>query len=98
MSISRDDVKSIAHLARLSCTESELERTTEKFSHVIDLVEQINQYPTDGITPMAHPLSMKQRLREDAVTEPDQRERFQQEAPASEAGLYLVPQVIDESN
>ena len=55
----------------------------------------MNAVDTSGVTPMAHPLDAVQRLREDAVTESDQREHFQQVAPAVEAGLYLVPKVIE---
>ena len=95
MSIDSDDVRKIAHLARLAVDESDLPRYAENLSSILDLVEQMNAVDTREVTPMAHPLNAVQRLREDAVTEPDQRELFQQDAPAVEAGLFLVPKVIE---
>jgi aspartyl-tRNA(Asn)/glutamyl-tRNA(Gln) amidotransferase subunit C len=97
MPIERDEVEKIAHLARLSLTAEQIPLYASSLSKIIDLVAQINEAQTDHIEPMAHPLeNITQRLREDKVTEENQRELFQSIAPQTEAGLYLVPKVIEE--
>ncbi len=95
MSLGPDDVKNIAHLARLNINESDIEQYASSLSSILDLVEQMNSVNTEGVTPMAHPLDVAQRLREDEVLESNQREDFQKIAPATEDGLYLVPKVIE---
>ncbi|MES9938803.1 MAG: Asp-tRNA(Asn)/Glu-tRNA(Gln) amidotransferase subunit GatC [Sedimenticola sp.] len=95
MSLQRSDVEKIAHLARLGVSEDELDSVASDLSNILDLVEQMNAVDTAGVVPMAHPLHMVQRLREDAVTEVDQRDHFQSVAPLTEEGLYLVPKVIE---
>lgn len=95
MSIERGDVEKIAYLARIQITEAQLDKVTEDLSRILSLVNQMNQVSTEGVAPMSHPLDMVQRLRPDQVTEENQRERFQAIAPATEAGLYLVPKVIE---
>ena len=95
MSITTDDVYRIARLARLRTDDDEAAGYAENLSRILDLVEQMNAVDTRGVPPMAHPLHMAQRLRPDAVTEPDARAAFQAIAPATEAGLYLVPRVIE---
>ncbi|MEW6445103.1 MAG: Asp-tRNA(Asn)/Glu-tRNA(Gln) amidotransferase subunit GatC [Pseudomonadota bacterium] len=95
MTIEPSEVKKIAHLARLAVDEAEVGRYAHDLSGILALVERMNQADTQGIEPMAHPLDMAQRLRPDAVTEPDQRELFQLNAPAVESGLFLVPKVIE---
>ena len=95
MSLSQDDVKKIAHLARLSIDEADIPAYEKELSNILDLVEQMNAVDTSEVSPMAHPLDMAQRLREDKVTEENQRDAFQAIAPATEEGLYLVPQVIE---
>ncbi|MCQ8116797.1 Asp-tRNA(Asn)/Glu-tRNA(Gln) amidotransferase subunit GatC [Methylomonas sp. MO1] len=95
MSLTANDVKKIAHLARLGIAEQDVEHYAKDLSGVLELMTQMGQLNTDGVTPMAHPLDQMQRLREDAVTETDQRDHFQTIAPQTEAGLYLVPKVID---
>ncbi len=95
MSLEKSDVEKIAHLARLAVSEKELESVAGDLSSILDLVEQMNAVDTSAVTPMAHPLHMAQRLRPDAVTEEDGREQFQSVAPQAEAGLYLVPKVIE---
>ncbi len=95
MSLGPDDVKNIAHLARLSINESDIEGYASSLSSILDLVEQMNSFNTEGVTPMAHPQDVAQRLREDEVLEENQREHFQNIAPATENGLYLVPKVIE---
>lgn len=95
MSLEKQDVEKIAHLARLQTDENELEQVAGQLSGILDLVEQMNAVDTSGVEPMAHPLHMTQRLRADDVTEVDQREAFLALSPAHEAGLILVPKVIE---
>jgi len=96
MNLTRKDVENIAHLARLAISEQELETYVTNLSKIVTFVAQLNAADTSKVEPMAHPLSSQtQRLRPDEVTERDQRERFQKNAPQVEAGLYLVPKVIE---
>lgn len=95
MSLTASDVKKIAHLARLGIDERQIDNYANDLSNILDLMTQMGQTDTSGVAPMAHPLDQMQRLRSDAVTEVDQREHFQAIAPQTEAGLYLVPKVID---
>ncbi len=95
MTLDSTDVAKIAHLARLKVADADLDAYASELSKILHLVEQMDAVDTSGVTPMAHPLHMTQRLRPDAVTETDQREAFQAAAPATEDGLYLVPRVID---
>lgn len=95
MSLSPDDVKRIAHLARLSISDQDIPVYARTLSNILEFVAQLERADTDDVTPMAHPLDMSQRLRADEVTEADQRDAYQQNAPQTEAGLYLVPKVID---
>jgi aspartyl-tRNA(Asn)/glutamyl-tRNA(Gln) amidotransferase subunit C len=95
MPLSRQDVAKIAHLARLDITDAEVTATHESLSRILGLIEQMNAVDTRAVAPMAHPQDAALRLRADRVSEPDQREKFQQVAPATEAGLYLVPKVIE---
>lgn len=95
MALDKEDVFKIAHLARLQIEDNEIEATTGRLSSILGMIEQLQAAPTDGIEPMAHPTDAVQRLREDAVTETNHRDEYQQIAPATEDGLYLVPQVIE---
>lgn len=95
MSLERSDVESIAHLARLAVSDDELDAIASGLSNILALVEQMDAADTTGVEPMAHPLHMVQRLRDDAVTEVDQRGHFQANAPLTQEGLYLVPRVIE---
>ncbi|MGO3343947.1 MAG: Asp-tRNA(Asn)/Glu-tRNA(Gln) amidotransferase subunit GatC [Marinomonas sp.] len=95
MSIDKQDVQKIAHLARLALTEEDAVQYQHSLSSVLSLVEQMQSVNTDGIEPLGNPLEMTQRLREDIVTEENNREAFLANAPQTEAGLFLVPQVID---
>ncbi len=95
MSLNRDQVQRIAHLARLDITEQEAAAYAETLSRILGLIEQMNAVDTMDVTPMAHPSDAPLRLRDDVVTETDQRDKFQKIAPAVEAGLYLVPKVIE---
>lgn len=95
MSLNREDVQKIAHLARLEINDADLASHATELSRILELVAQLQGADTEGVQPMAHPLRAEQRLRADTVTETDQREKFQAIAPATEAGLYLVPKVIE---
>jgi aspartyl-tRNA(Asn)/glutamyl-tRNA(Gln) amidotransferase subunit C len=95
MSLSADDVAKIAHLARLAVEPGESETLGRELSNILDLVAQMDAVDTAAVAPMAHPLEMAQRLRADRVTEDNQRERYQAQAPAVENGLFLVPKVIE---
>jgi aspartyl-tRNA(Asn)/glutamyl-tRNA(Gln) amidotransferase subunit C len=96
MSLTRAQVEGIAHLARLEISEAQLPVYVDSLSSIIDFVEQLASADTSGVTPMAHPLADQvQRLRPDVVTETDRHEKYQQNAAAVAAGLYLVPKVID---
>ena len=95
MSLQPEDVAKIAHLARLALRDEDVPKYAAELSNILDLVEQMSAVDTSGVEPMAHPLDAVQRLRPDAVTEEDQREKFQSIAPQTEAGLYLVPKVIE---
>ena len=93
--LNRTDVEKIAHLARLGVSEQEIATYTEQLSRILGLIEQMNAVDTGKIVPLAHPHEEALRLREDEVSEADQRGRFLALAPAADAGLYLVPKVIE---
>ena len=95
MSLDSDAVLNIAKLARISIAEDDIPAMADQLSKILNFVEQMNAVDTNGVEPMAHPLDLTQRLRDDEVTESDQREQFQSIAPQVEAGLYLVPKVIE---
>ena len=95
MSLTKQDVENIAHLARLAIDEADIPGYANNLSNILELVEQMNAIDTTNVEPMAHPLDAVQRLRKDEVTEENQREHYQQVAPNTEAGLYLVPKVIE---
>ncbi len=95
MSLSPEQVKQVAHLARLELKAGQVEAYAQQLSNILGMVDQLSAAQTQGVAPMAHPLEMTQRLRPDTVTEVDQREAFQAIAPAVEDGLYLVPKVIE---
>jgi len=96
MSISRPEIENIARLARLALTEQEIPLYVDGLSRILGLVEQLNRADTSTVAPMAHPLpGQRQRLRADTITETDQHELYQRNAPQVEAGLYLVPRVLE---
>lgn len=95
MSLSLDDVSRIALLSRIEISAAEAERTRDQLNGILAFVEQLQAVNTEGIAPMAHAVDVVQRLRPDAVTETDRRDAFQAIAPETEAGLYLVPKVIE---
>ena len=95
MSLSLDDVSRIARLARIDISPVEAARTRDQLNGILSFVEQLQAVDTGDIEPMAHAVDVVQRLRPDAATEPDRRDAFQAIAPETEAGLYLVPKVIE---
>lgn len=96
MSLTVDELQKVAHLARLSLSAADIGPFQKKISDILELVDQISNIDTDHVAPMAHPIhGMTQRVRTDEVTAPNEREAYQSIAPLTEAGLYLVPQVID---
>ena len=99
MSLTPQDIDRIANLARLELKPDESERMLAQINGFFGIVEAMQAVDTTGITPMAHPVAAIQdvqlRLRDDVVSEPNQREANQQSAPAVERGLFLVPKVIE---
>ena len=95
MALDLDQVRRIAHLARIEITDEEAQRTLEQLSDIFAMIEQMRAVDTGGIEPMPHPLGGHQRLRDDAVTETDQRAANLSNAPAQQDGLILVPKVIE---
>lgn len=104
MALSIDDIKKIAHLARIEVSEQEASATLSKLSGILGLIEQMRAVDTTGIIPMSHSQDLSQRLREDVISKTNHREAFQAIAPtlnngssepAVADGLYLVPKVIE---
>lgn len=95
MALTAEDVKKIAYLARLGIDQHDIESYAHDLSGLLELMKQMGETNTDGVIPMAHPMDQVQRLRVDEVTEVDNRTNFQAIAPQVEAGLYLVPKVIE---
>lgn len=104
MALSIEDIKKIAHLARIEISENDATTTLTKLTGILGLIEQMQAVNTEGIVPMSHSQDVVQRLREDVVTKTNQREAFQKAAPllgngstqqAVDGGLYLVPKVIE---
>jgi len=95
MSLTTQDVEKVARLARLAMNETEIEAARAQLSGIFDLIAEMQAVDTTGIEPMSHAQNVAQRLREDRVSETNQRETFQAIAPQVENGLYLVPKVIE---
>ena len=95
MSLTTEDIQRIAHLARIEIGEQEATATLSRLSGIMDLIAEMQAIDTKGILPMSHSQDLSQRLREDVVTETNQREAFQAIAPKVQDGLYLVPKVIE---
>ncbi|MCK5721021.1 MAG: Asp-tRNA(Asn)/Glu-tRNA(Gln) amidotransferase subunit GatC [Gammaproteobacteria bacterium] len=95
MSLDKNDVEKIAHLARLAIADEDIPGYAGSLSSILQLVEQMDAVDTKNVLPMAHPQDAHQRLREDVVTEKNQREHFQKITENVENGLYLVPKVLD---
>jgi aspartyl-tRNA(Asn)/glutamyl-tRNA(Gln) amidotransferase subunit C len=90
-----EDIQRLCHLARLEITPAEIPDVSAKLSSIVAMVDELKACNTEGVTPMAHPLERAQRLRPDGVTEVDQHELYQRNAPLVERDLYLVPKVIE---
>ncbi|MDN3650195.1 Asp-tRNA(Asn)/Glu-tRNA(Gln) amidotransferase subunit GatC [Reinekea marina] len=95
MSIDSSKVESVAILARLKVSESELPEYVNSLSSILDLVDTMQAVDTENVEPLANPLDAAARLRADEVTETNQREALQANAPKAEHGLFLVPKVIE---
>lgn len=95
MSISSDEVRKVAHLARLDVSGEQLDAYASELSTILTLVTELERATTANVPPLAHPIEASQRLRADEVAESDQRRRFQAIAPAVQDGLYRVPKVIE---
>jgi len=95
MALTIDDVKRVAHLARIEVTPDEARDVLKKLTGIFGLIEDMRRVDTTGIAPMSHAADVSLALREDIVTESDQRALFQSVAPATADGLYLVPKVIE---
>ena len=95
MSLNLEQVRRVAQLARLEISEAEAEQTLSQLNGIFTLIEEMQAVDTKGVEPMAHAQDLAQRLRDDRVTEENRRDAFQAVAPETEAGLYLVPKVIE---
>ncbi|MFT5549355.1 MAG: aspartyl-tRNA(Asn)/glutamyl-tRNA(Gln) amidotransferase subunit C [Candidatus Azotimanducaceae bacterium] len=95
MTLTTEEVRNIAHLARLQINDTDVEQYTNELSKILDVFEQMKAHDTTNILPMAHPMDAVQRLRPDVVNETNQREKFQAIAPDVEQRLYRVPKVIE---
>ena len=95
MSLTLEQVRRVAHLARIEVSDAEAESTLGQLNAIFSLIEEMQAVDTRGIAPMAHAQDLAQRLRADRVSESDRRETFQAVAPETDAGLYLVPKVIE---
>jgi aspartyl-tRNA(Asn)/glutamyl-tRNA(Gln) amidotransferase subunit C len=90
-----DEVRRIADLSRIEVADGEVAALQQQLNGIFGLIEQMRAVDTAGVEPMAHAIDLTQRLREDAVTEEDRHALYQEGAPQVEAGLYLVPKVIE---
>ncbi len=95
MSLTLEQVRRIAHLARIEVSDAEAESSLGHLNGIFSLIEEMQAVDTRGVEPMAHAQDLCQRLRSDTVTEENRRQAFQSVAPETEAGLYLVPKVIE---
>jgi len=95
MSIERQEIEKLATLSRIAISQDTITEVSQRLSSVLELVDQLQAVNTDGVEAMSHPMKATQRLREDEVSEINQREAFQAIAPDTEEGLFLVPKVIE---
>lgn len=97
MSLTPEEIKKIAHLARLNLSAEDMSLYAPQLSRILNFIEQMNEIDTTKVEPLAHPLDLSQRLRLDIISEPNLRDKYQRIAPQVDSGLYLVPKVIDEA-
>lgn len=95
MALGLDDVRRVAQLARLRLEDAQAEPMAAELNAIFGLIGEMQAVDTTGVEPMSHPRDLVQRLRPDRVTEPDRRDALLALAPRTEAGLYLVPKVIE---
>jgi aspartyl-tRNA(Asn)/glutamyl-tRNA(Gln) amidotransferase subunit C len=95
MSLTLEHVRRIARLARIEIGDAEAENALTHLNRIFSLIEEMQAVDTSGVEPMAHAQNLAQRLRDDQVSETNRREHYQAVAPETEAGLYLVPKVIE---
>ena len=95
MALTLDDVKRVAHLARIAIDDGQARATLSQINDVFKLIAEMQAVDTRGVEPVSHSQDLVQRLRQDAVTEGDQHALFQSVAPHVEGDLYLVPKVIE---
>ena len=95
MSITDKELEQIAYLARIGIEKDSFHSLKDKLSNILNMVNELNKVDTENILPMSHPLEISQPLRNDQVTEENQRESLQEHSPFTKAGLFLVPKVID---
>lgn len=95
MSINKEEITKIAHLARINVSQEELQQVEKKLVGIVALIEKMQEVNTDSIEPMSHALDINQPLREDKVTEKDIRDKTLSLAPDSDQDLFIVPQVIE---
>jgi aspartyl-tRNA(Asn)/glutamyl-tRNA(Gln) amidotransferase subunit C len=95
MGLAPDDITRLAHLARIDIDADEARDVNAKLDAILGLIDELRSIDTSGVTPMSHAQDVMLALRDDVVTEADQHELFQQQAPAVADGLYLVPKVIE---
>jgi len=95
MPLSLDEVRRIAQLARIGVSDAEARAVQAQLNDIFELIGRMQKVDTEGVEPMSHAHGSALRLREDKITEGDQREQFQSVAPQVETGLYLVPKVIE---
>ncbi len=95
MSLSPEQVRQVAQLARLQLSPEQVEPYARQLSNILEMVDRLSSAQTADVPPMAHPLDMTQRLRVDAISEPDRRDDYQAIAPQVQDGLYLVPKVLE---
>ena len=95
MSLTLEQVRRVAHLARIEVSDAEAQTTLGHLNGIFTLIEEMQAVDTKGVEPMAHAQDLAQRLRDDRVTEENRRDAFQAVAPETEAGLYLVPKVTE---
>ncbi|HET7797176.1 Asp-tRNA(Asn)/Glu-tRNA(Gln) amidotransferase subunit GatC [Nevskia sp.] len=95
MSLSPEQVRQVARLARLQLNPEQVAPYATQLSNILQMVDRLSSADTANVSPMAHPLDMVQRLRPDVISEPDRRDDYQAIAPETQDGLYLVPKVIE---